>query len=62
MPRSASQEPFRRRRSSPKYGPSYTVEFLDPDVNLTVAVRPERAFGLLHDDFTGSPTRWTFGA
>ncbi len=43
-----------------KYGPSYTVEFLDPDVNLTVAVRPERAFGLLHDDFTGSPTRWTF--
>jgi PPOX class probable F420-dependent enzyme len=45
-----------------KYGPSYTVEFLDPDVNLTVAVRPERVFGLLHDDFPGSPTRWTFGA
>ena len=45
-----------------KYGPSYTVEFLDPDVNATIAVRPERAFGLLHDDFTGSPTRWTFGA
>lgn len=44
-----------------KYGTDYTVEFLDPAVNATVRVRPVWAFGLLHDDFTGSPTRWRFG-
>jgi hypothetical protein len=26
----------------------------------TVRVRPRWAFGLDSDDFTGSPTRWTF--
>jgi len=45
-----------------KYSTDYTVDFLDPAVNATVRVRPRRAFGLLHDDFTGSPTRWRFGA
>lgn len=45
-----------------KYSTDYTVDFLDPAVNATVRVRPCRAFGLLHDDFTGSPTRWRFGA
>ena len=43
-----------------KYATQIGRDFLDPDVNVTVEVRPERAFGLLHDDFTGSPTRWTF--
>ena len=28
--------------------------------NATFAVRPLRVFGLDTDDFTGSPTRWTF--
>jgi pyridoxine/pyridoxamine 5'-phosphate oxidase len=45
-----------------KYEAGMTVEFLDPKVNGTFAVRPERAFALTHDDFTGSPTRWTFPA
>lgn len=43
-----------------KYGTQLTVDFLDPAVNATVRVRPVWAFGLLHDDFTGSPTRWRF--
>jgi hypothetical protein len=43
-----------------KYGTEIGADFLDPDVNATVAVRPRRAFGLLHDDFKGSPTRWEF--
>lgn len=41
-----------------KYATAYTVDFLDPAVNATVRVRPHWAFGLVHDDFTGSPTRW----
>ncbi|WP_258573036.1 pyridoxamine 5'-phosphate oxidase family protein [Actinomadura parmotrematis] len=44
-----------------KYGTGYGVDFLDPAVNATVAVRPQRAFGLKQGEFTGSPTRWTFG-
>lgn len=41
-----------------KYASTLTVDFLDPAVNATVRVRPRWAFGLLHDDFTGSPTCW----
>jgi PPOX class probable F420-dependent enzyme len=44
-----------------KYATRYRVDFLDPEVNATVAVRPQKAFGLRQGDFTGSPTRWTFG-
>lgn len=44
-----------------KYATSYPVEFLDPAVNATVRVDPAWAFGMVHDDFTGSPTRWAFG-
>jgi PPOX class probable F420-dependent enzyme len=40
-----------------KYG-GITVEFLV--ANATVRVRPRRAFGIAHDDFMGSPTRWVF--
>ena len=43
-----------------KYDADLTIEFLDPEVNGSYAVGPVRAFALNHDDFTGSPTRWTF--
>jgi PPOX class probable F420-dependent enzyme len=43
-----------------KYDAGMTVDFLDPAVNGSFAVRPERAFALSHDDFVGSPTRWRF--
>lgn len=43
-----------------KYGTSYEPNFLDPDVNATFRITPEVVFGLAEDDFTGSPTRWTF--
>jgi hypothetical protein len=38
----------------------YGVDFLDPSVNATFRVAPSWVFGLTEDDFTGSPTRWTF--
>jgi len=41
-----------------KYG-GITADFLA--ANATIRVAPERAFGIAHDDFTGSPTRWVFG-
>jgi PPOX class probable F420-dependent enzyme len=41
-----------------KYGTSYPVSFFG--ANATYRLRPVRAFGLLHEDFTGSPTRWDF--
>jgi len=44
-----------------KYDTNYTIDLLDPDVNAVYRVRPRWVFGLRHDDFTGSPTRWTFG-
>ena len=40
-----------------KYG-GITVEFLM--MHATIRVQPLRAFGIAHDDFTGSPTRWLF--
>jgi PPOX class probable F420-dependent enzyme len=40
-----------------KYG-GITVEFLA--ANSTIRIRPRWAFGIAHDDFTGSPTRWVF--
>jgi hypothetical protein len=45
-----------------KYGTSYGMETLDPTVNAAFRVRPLWAFGLRHDDFSGSPTRWDFSA
>ena len=44
-----------------KYSTDYSVDFLDPAVNATVGVRPRLGFGLVQDDFSGSPTRWRFG-
>ncbi len=43
-----------------KYETAYGAEFVDPSVNATVRVRPARGFGLVQDDFSGSPTRWRF--
>jgi PPOX class probable F420-dependent enzyme len=43
-----------------KYDAGISVEFLDPAVNGTFAVRPLRVFALRGDDFSGSPTRWRF--
>jgi pyridoxamine 5'-phosphate oxidase-like protein len=45
-----------------KYGTSYGIEMFDPAENSCFALTPERVFGLDAADFTGSPTRWTFGA
>lgn len=43
-----------------KYDTDYTIELLDPEVNSAFRVRPRWAFALRQEDFTGSPTRWTF--
>jgi PPOX class probable F420-dependent enzyme len=40
-----------------KYG-GITAEFLA--ANALIRVQPRWAFGIAHDDFTGSPTRWDF--
>ena len=45
-----------------KYQTSIEASFLDPAVNATVAVRPRQVISMRHEDFTGSPTRWTFDA
>jgi hypothetical protein len=41
-----------------KYGTDYGIDMVDPDVNASFRVRPERAFGIDSNDFLGSPTRW----
>lgn len=46
--------------SNAKYSVDYGLDFLDPAVNATFRVRPVWAFGLVEDDFGGSPTRWVF--
>jgi PPOX class probable F420-dependent enzyme len=43
-----------------KYGTEYEVDFLDPAIQATIRVRPSWAFGLLQEDFEGSPTKWVF--
>ncbi|HEX6820180.1 MAG TPA: pyridoxamine 5'-phosphate oxidase family protein [Ktedonobacterales bacterium] len=48
------------RQENAKYHTDYTMELMDPAVNSAFRVSPRRAFGLREDDFTGSPTRWTF--
>ena len=45
-----------------KYHTDIEVGFLDPAVNSTIAVRPAKVISMRHGDFTGSPTRWTFGS
>jgi Pyridoxamine 5'-phosphate oxidase len=43
-----------------KYDAGMTVEFLDPAVNGSFAVRPVTVIALTSGDFPGSPTRWRF--
>jgi PPOX class probable F420-dependent enzyme len=43
-----------------KYHSGMTLDFLDPARNATIAVLPQRVFSMLHSDFTGSVTRWSF--
>jgi hypothetical protein len=43
-----------------KYGTAYGSEMIDPATNSWFALRPRWAFALDEDDFTGSPTRWSF--
>jgi PPOX class probable F420-dependent enzyme len=43
-----------------KYETSYGLDFQDPDVNATIRVVARTVFSLDEDDFTGTPTRWTF--
>jgi nitroimidazol reductase NimA-like FMN-containing flavoprotein (pyridoxamine 5'-phosphate oxidase superfamily) len=44
-----------------KYGTSYGPEMVDPASNSVFALLPEWVFALDSRDFTGSPTRFTFG-
>jgi PPOX class probable F420-dependent enzyme len=44
-----------------KYATDIGIEFLDPAVNATIRIIPRTVIGMRHGDFTGSPTRWTFG-
>ncbi len=43
-----------------KYRTDFGVDFLDPEKNATIGVRPRRVFSMRAGDFTGSPTRWIF--
>jgi len=45
-----------------KYHTSYGLEMVDPALNSSFRLKPTWIFGLDADDFTGSPTRWTFAA
>jgi hypothetical protein len=36
------------------------MDMLDPALNSAYRVRPSTAFALRADEFTGSPTHWTF--
>jgi hypothetical protein len=44
-----------------KYGTSYGMDMVDPASNSVFSLRPEWVFALDSRDFTGSPTRFTFG-
>jgi PPOX class probable F420-dependent enzyme len=48
-------------RTNAKYGTDFGLELFGPVVNACFRVRPSWVFALTEDDFTGSPTRWTFG-
>jgi PPOX class probable F420-dependent enzyme len=44
-----------------KYGTDYGLDMVDPASNSVFSLRPEWVFALDSSDFTGSPTRFTFG-
>lgn len=43
------------RAINDKYSSDVTVEFMDPEVNATIRVRPTWAFGLVDAEFTETP-------
>lgn len=43
-----------------KYGTDYGTEMIDTATNSWFRLRPMWVFSLDEDDFTGSPTRWSF--
>ncbi len=43
-----------------KYGTSYGFDMVEPSANSCFRLRPTWAFGVQAENFTGSPTRWTF--
>ena len=45
-----------------KHSTDYGIDSLDPILNSCFRVRPQSVFGVQAGDFTGSPTRWDFGA
>jgi hypothetical protein len=44
-----------------KYGTSYGMDMVDPASNSVFSLAPEWVFALDSRDFSGSPTRFTFG-
>jgi len=44
-----------------KYGTSYGMDMVDPASNSVFSLLPEWVFALDTGDFSGSPTRFTFG-
>jgi PPOX class probable F420-dependent enzyme len=48
------------RLENTKYETNYGMDMLEPDFARAYRVRPRWVFGLESEDFTGSPTRWTF--
>ena len=47
---------------SVKYAVELGPDFHDPDVNATIRVAAQRAFGLADEDLVATATRWTFDA
>jgi nitroimidazol reductase NimA-like FMN-containing flavoprotein (pyridoxamine 5'-phosphate oxidase superfamily) len=45
-----------------KYDTAYGVEMLDPEHNAWFELQPAWAFALDEDDFTGTPTCWSFAS
>jgi general stress protein 26 len=43
-----------------KYDENIEVDFYDPEHNRLYRIAPERVIGMVEQDFTTSPTRWTF--
>lgn len=43
-----------------KYEVDYDIDFLDPAVNATIRLDPDCVIALVEDEFTTSPTRFTF--
>ena len=56
----ATSRPELKGKSQNKVDALITLDFLNPEKNATIGVRPHRVYSMLHSDFTGSVTRWSF--